>query len=888
MLNKKVIPGLFCLLILLIVPTAWAENFADMPDNWSTQALQNAVEKGYLSGYAGYLYPDKNLTRAEAASILNRILDNQAEADLSAYTDLDKNQWYYPDLAKAVQAGILLGDDSSLRPEDPVTRQESFVLLAKSFELIGNADLSIFSDLDLLANWARGAAEALVSTNSLQGSNGQLNPQSAITRAEFVQLLYNIQNQQPSTILPAASKSEKAKTTVLVYMIGADLESEGLCATDDLVEMTQAKFGDNTKVIVELGGANQWWLTTDQQGNLLKDSSQILTNMILSGIYWDSLTEEEKLQFLNNLKIPTLKEWAAYNQELGRIALNTEAQVQRYQLTPDKLTLLENLGQKSMTDPATLSDFIVYGLTNYPAERYGVILWDHGGGTAVGYGVDEKNGQGKSMTLPDLQRAFDQAYQSTGSKVDFIAFDACLMGTVETALALHNAANYLIASEELEPGGGHYYTNWLNQLSVTPDISTLDLGKVIINDYIRQSALEDEYYGQNTTLAIYDLSKIEPIYQAMQELSDISSDYFMNNHQGATDLLTARSNSFGYAMNGYEQIDILDYLNHLNIPELEASKDKLAQAVQAAVLYSKCGTDMTSNSFGMAMYYPYYALNHYGQIMEMLSELNISDMYSKYYQKVANLVAGMNIASGENPLYSLVGYSGEDLGYDWYNPDFELNYDLDTGDYSNLQFTEKSNGEYVLHLDNWDNIVNVEMQILVDMGESFEPRYIDLGSNSSMKFDIDGDLIVNYDGNWLGFNNLTVPFYLLKTSDEVTYGYVPCIINDNQDYDSQLLVYWDQEHPKGYVAGYRNLIDGAVTRGIFPLDKGDSIQFLVDGYDNNGNFQDSYLYDKPVIYDGSNLQVQWEPIGHYRCWITYKLTDIYQNHYWTEVISFDS
>ena len=80
---------------------------------------------------------------------------------------------------------------------------------------------------------------------------------------------------------------------------------------------------------------------------------------------------------------------------------------QIYQITSNGMRrLVSNDGQKAMTDPATLSAYIKWCRANYPATRYGLILWDHGGGSVSGYGYDEKVGRnGGSMDLAGINKA---------------------------------------------------------------------------------------------------------------------------------------------------------------------------------------------------------------------------------------------------------------------------------------------------------------------------------------------------------------------------------------------------------------------------------------------------------------------------------------------------
>ncbi|MBO7354614.1 MAG: peptidase C11, partial [Lachnospiraceae bacterium] len=211
----------------------------------------------------------------------------------------------------------------------------------------------------------------------------------------------------------------KDTVTMMVYMCGTDLESKYGMATNDLNEMMKATISDKINIIVYTGGCSNW------------KTSGISTS--------------------NN---------------------------QIYKLTSGKMTRLEdNMGNKAMTDPTTLTEFIKYANKSYPADRNILIFWDHGGGSLSGYGYDETHKSSGSMNLAGINTALKNA----GIKYDFIGFDACLMATVETDLMLANYADYVIASEETEPGVGWYYTNWLTAFSKNTSMDTVDIGKNIID-----------------------------------------------------------------------------------------------------------------------------------------------------------------------------------------------------------------------------------------------------------------------------------------------------------------------------------------------------------------------------------------------------------------------
>lgn len=171
--------------------------FSDMPakDNWAYAALTAAVENGLLNGSGEKLMPSKSLTRAEMATILNRAFGAQEKADISDFTDVKSTAWYADEIAKAVRMGTLHGSGGGLmRPDDAISRQEAFVVLAKAFKLEDGdkATLKSFSDYNKVSSWAASAMASMVKEGYVKGSKGALNPDTSISRAEFAQVIYNL------------------------------------------------------------------------------------------------------------------------------------------------------------------------------------------------------------------------------------------------------------------------------------------------------------------------------------------------------------------------------------------------------------------------------------------------------------------------------------------------------------------------------------------------------------------------------------------------------------------------------------------------------------------------------------------------------------------------
>lgn len=170
-----------------------AEKFKDMPNNWSRGALERAIENNLISGGNGRIRPDDSLTRAEMATIINRAFGVEEKANLDSFTDLDREAWYYDEMAKAVAMGTFKGTGRKLNPEEPISRQEAFVVIARALNLEGiQWRPGEIRDLNQVSTWARGGVFALLYEDYISGSNGKINPKGQITRAEFAQLMDNV------------------------------------------------------------------------------------------------------------------------------------------------------------------------------------------------------------------------------------------------------------------------------------------------------------------------------------------------------------------------------------------------------------------------------------------------------------------------------------------------------------------------------------------------------------------------------------------------------------------------------------------------------------------------------------------------------------------------
>ena len=183
---------------------------------------------------------------------------------------------------------------------------------------------------------------------------------------------------------------------------------------------------------------------------------------------------------------------------------------QRFVIENGKMVMVEEGGQSNMGKSSTLADFLKWGVKNFSAEKMGVVLWDHGGGSIAGVCYDE-NEDWDALTLRELDAALLSVYQTMTDKFEFIGMDACLMGTVETANIAASYARYMIASEEMETGAGWDYKEIGNFLAANPNADGAALGKIVCDSYMDSCRKEKD--DAIATLSVIDLGKMDAVAQ---------------------------------------------------------------------------------------------------------------------------------------------------------------------------------------------------------------------------------------------------------------------------------------------------------------------------------------------------------------------------------------
>lgn len=291
----------------------------------------------------------------------------------------------------------------------------------------------------------------------------------------------------------------------------------------------------------------------------------------------------------------------------------------RYYITKDSdhnnisSKLLQTMGTVDMASSANLNDFIKWGVANYPADHYMLVLWDHGGGWRTTRAITQPRAIksifqddtfGTEMSLAELNSALNGT-----PKMDAIVFDACLMGMLEVGASIKGHANLMIASEELVPGQGLPYTAIMSSLVANPSIDRVSFGRTIVDQYLK--AYSSPVY-ESIALSMINLDALGDLETATDQLSTA----IINNISTVkTNVESAQSNSqhFDYDSSSTSHVyaavykDLYDFASRLTSTgstAVNTSAQAVMQAVNNTVTYEGHYSDYMKNAHGISIFLP--------------------------------------------------------------------------------------------------------------------------------------------------------------------------------------------------------------------------------------------------------------------------------------------
>ncbi len=647
------------------------------------------------------------------------------------------------------------------------------------------------------------------------------------------------------------------KWTYMVYLFGSDLEGGfeknggqyGNAGTNDLAEMMQAGSTNNVNVIVTTGGV-------DKDG-------------------WREI-----------------KRWKIENGQQVPIPFNAP--------------------NNRMADPNNLTEFINWATSNYPAENYVLDLWNHGS-DIQGYGGDEVKGNNhESFKIPQLKQAIQSSnFISQGKKFEIVGFDACLMANLEVHNAMKTFANYIVSSEQLEPGHGWDYDPIIRAMENGSASDGVALGRVIADGFLAQANQQQQ---NQVTLSVVEAAKIDNIVSKVESLLSAVGT------AGTADLQAARARSEDYAStstgtdaaNNHDVVDIVHLAQNLKATNsaYTSAADAVISAINDAVKYTVKDSQQP-NSNGLTLFVPHKLFGSQGGLQTVFSEyyndLNFSAPIKDFVKKYSEMASSNENGAPEgetadpNQDYDDWEYVDGDLG----RTPVAKSRNSEDKQVARAIVTDPSDLETV-------RVLLIEKNALED-----ENDFLTLGAvlPDNLRYAADGRLLIEYewDQEWLGIGGHPVNIQNIKqttnsdgrllptgitgagnTNLELTRGdgmittiTVPAVLNPGEDFFGRDIYINYVLTDNGYelVSIIPQREEGQPNQGQkerITLKAGDRVMLLYDGFNEvKDDLFDAVSPDAVFTIENGNSDLKLEPIllplgTEYR--IAFELIDFSQNN----------
>lgn len=588
--------------------------------------------------------------------------------------------------------------------------------------------------------------------------------------------------------------------TVMLYLNGTDLESEAGEATKNLDSLLSINLPTNIHVIIYTGGTKYWH---------------------------NDIIDPDKNQI--------------------------------WEVKDGGLQLLKSYPKKSIGESSTLSEFLTYGQNLYPNTRRGLFFWNHGAGTIAGFGSDE-HFDGDPLFISEIDDALLNSLD--GKKYDIIGFDACLMACVEIAAVLEPYADYMVASEETEPGGGWNYEYTFEALKTNPDMPGLDLGIAITDGYYKK--YQHTEFEAMTTCSVVDLSQIPKLEESLgQFAAKLTTDIKNPQHLSAISSARNRCESYGEAPEAvsYDLVDLYNFVElqkEIN-PELSTS---IMTAIEDAIVYEVSGSQRLG-SYGLAIYFPFSATEYFEYCLDIYQELGFCTEYSHFIMDFAKQLTNQDYLSFVPD----------------YEPEIEQVDNQSESIEDALYFVELTDDEfefmeYVYCTLGW--AVNDEV-------------VLDLGFDSDVNIDFDSNTVYDdFDNSWTGLNGKLVSLYVMEETNEYVKYNIPVLYNGKKAIVAGSWI-WDKNNAEGGYYKYNGIFyanedfSAPNTKFTIELKVGDIITPTYTTLFGGGEYE-GYYEGEPFVVDedGLYLELIWLPDGNY--YYGFMFIDKYGESHYTDHI----
>ena len=353
------------------------------------------------------------------------------------------------------------------------------------------------------------------------------------------------------------------------------------------------------------------------------------------------------------MTLATIKETGFNTECVNVVALLGGSEAWKGGYDPSQLTLVELGGRRpvkaktwdvnSMGEPDTLTNYLDYCVHQYPAEKYYLIIWDHGGGPNYGVCFDSLYHQ-DSLSINELASALANS-PFAEKKLEVIAFNTCLTSSMEFAMNMSPFAKYMVATEDSMYGLDY---EWLKTVD-TDESALLTATHIVENTFsFNQRVIEEGNKSEINSVAAIDLKKIDDVAQAMDAFFKNVTAYV--NHQTFSEISRDRNDTteFGVTESGgarnRDLVDLGNLVLHLKSVDPETANQLLSALDEAVPVREAMDDDL----YGLTVYHPFSNKAQMAEVFPTHNGIQMSNSYSDYIQKFASILTDTPLASWKN------------------------------------------------------------------------------------------------------------------------------------------------------------------------------------------------------------------------------------------------
>lgn len=366
--------------------------------------------------------------------------------------------------------------------------------------------------------------------------------------------------------------------TIMIYLVGADLESKSGVVTGDINGIIPSDVDlDNIKLLLYTGGTSQWH------------------------------------NFISN----------------------TENAI--YELTSSGFVKKESYSKNDMGDANTLTTFLNYGYDNYKTDEYDLIFYNHGGAIDGAIYDDFTNNH---LTVKEMNQALSNSRFNEKNKLEVVLFRTCLNGTLEIANELDDYADYMVASEEITNGGANSSVlSFINNIEASDD--AVSYSKKFIEEY-KKHIKEIDPLGMGTVpmYAVIDLNKVDDVVSDLNNfINGIDINRYYSDIIKIRGNMYQYAYSF-YGDGSYDMVDLYTLVDNIDVYSTVKS-DELLNSINEAVIYNWSEYEKNSHGLSVYFPYKGSVLAQ-AKFLGVYNELDFSDSYRTFIKKISSLVRSNN------------------------------------------------------------------------------------------------------------------------------------------------------------------------------------------------------------------------------------------------------